>query len=110
MFAMGCGRLFEGTPEQMHRSLSRLGELPEDFRLYNASAAVVARARSFVGTYGGFAYLAPFYGVPSTGYYSNPAGFARSHLAMAQSAFERIGSAGLLRVEPVAEGRALAGR
>ena len=24
LFAMGCGRLFEGTPQQMHRSLQRL--------------------------------------------------------------------------------------
>jgi glyoxylase-like metal-dependent hydrolase (beta-lactamase superfamily II) len=25
LFAMGCGRLFEGTAEQMYHSLSRLG-------------------------------------------------------------------------------------
>lgn len=28
LFSGGCGRLFEGTAEQMHRSLSRLAELP----------------------------------------------------------------------------------
>ncbi|QXI30344.1 hydroxyacylglutathione hydrolase [Pseudomonas vanderleydeniana] len=28
LFAAGCGRLFEGTPEQMHASLSRLAALP----------------------------------------------------------------------------------
>lgn len=28
LFAGGCGRLFEGTPEQMHRSLQRLAALP----------------------------------------------------------------------------------
>ena len=27
LFAMGCGRLFEGTPEQMHASLQRLGRV-----------------------------------------------------------------------------------
>jgi hypothetical protein len=69
-------------------------------RNLDVQAAVVAQAQAFVGTYGGFAYLAPFYGVPSTGYYSRADGFARSHLTMAQSAFEQIGSAGLLRVEP----------
>jgi len=36
LFAMGCGRLFEGTPEQMYRSLQRLTALPEDTRLYCA--------------------------------------------------------------------------
>ena len=34
MFAMGCGRLFEGTPEQMWKSLSKLASLPEDTRVY----------------------------------------------------------------------------
>ena len=28
LFAGGCGRLFEGTPEQMHRSLQQLAALP----------------------------------------------------------------------------------
>lgn len=30
LFAAGCGRLFEGTPEQMLRSLGRLAALPPD--------------------------------------------------------------------------------
>ncbi|MDP3814719.1 hydroxyacylglutathione hydrolase [Pseudomonas sp.] len=29
LFAAGCGRLFEGTPQQMHDSLGRLAALPE---------------------------------------------------------------------------------
>lgn len=34
LFAAGCGRLFEGTPEQMYHSLSRLAALPEDTLVY----------------------------------------------------------------------------
>jgi len=34
LFSAGCGRLFEGTPEQMHRSLSRLAALPPATRVY----------------------------------------------------------------------------
>ena len=34
MFAMGCGRLFEGTPAQMWSSLSKLAALPPDTRVY----------------------------------------------------------------------------
>lgn len=34
LFAAGCGRLFEGTPAQMHHSLSRLAALPEDTLVY----------------------------------------------------------------------------
>jgi hydroxyacylglutathione hydrolase len=30
LFSGGCGRLFEGTPAQMHRSLARLADLPGD--------------------------------------------------------------------------------
>ena len=34
LFAAGCGRLFEGTPRQMHDSLSRLMRLPDDTKVY----------------------------------------------------------------------------
>lgn len=34
MFAMGCGRLFEGTPAQMWNSLSKLSRLPADTRVF----------------------------------------------------------------------------
>ncbi len=34
LFAAGCGRLFEGTPRQMHDSLSRLMRLPDATRVY----------------------------------------------------------------------------
>jgi hydroxyacylglutathione hydrolase len=34
LFACGCGRLFEGTPEQMMASLSKLAALPDATRVY----------------------------------------------------------------------------
>ena len=34
LFAAGCGRLFEGTPEQMHHSLQRLAALPAETLVY----------------------------------------------------------------------------
>lgn len=34
MFAAGCGRLFEGTPAQMHDSLAKFMRLPDDTRVY----------------------------------------------------------------------------
>jgi hydroxyacylglutathione hydrolase len=34
LFAAGCGRLFEGTPEQMLHSLQKLSRLPEDTKVY----------------------------------------------------------------------------
>jgi hydroxyacylglutathione hydrolase len=34
LFSAGCGRLFEGTPQQMHDSLARIAALPDDTRVY----------------------------------------------------------------------------
>ena len=34
LFTAGCGRLFEGTPEQMHASLKKLMALPDDTKVY----------------------------------------------------------------------------
>lgn len=45
LFAMGCGRLFEGTPQQMFQSLGRLAELPEETRLYCAHEYTLANGR-----------------------------------------------------------------
>jgi hydroxyacylglutathione hydrolase len=45
LFAMGCGRLFEGTPEQMYNSLKRLAALPDDTRLFCAHEYTLSNAR-----------------------------------------------------------------
>ena len=45
MFAMGCGRLFEGTPAQMFASLERLGQLPDATAVYCAHEYTLANAR-----------------------------------------------------------------
>ena len=45
LFAMGCGRLFEGTPEQMYRSLQRVAALPDDTRLYCAHEYTLSNGR-----------------------------------------------------------------
>jgi hydroxyacylglutathione hydrolase len=42
LFACGCGRLFEGTPEQMVSSLARLAALPDDTRVYCGHEYTVA--------------------------------------------------------------------
>lgn len=45
LFAMGCGRLFEGTPQQMFDSLRRLTSLPDDTRLYCAHEYTLSNGR-----------------------------------------------------------------
>ena len=58
LFAMGCGRLFEGSPEQMHRSLSRLADLPPETRLYCAHEYTLSNARFAAHAYPGEAAIA----------------------------------------------------
>ena len=45
LFALGCGRLFEGTAEQMWASLSRLAALPEETAVYCAHEYTASNAR-----------------------------------------------------------------
>ncbi|MFM7642296.1 MAG: hydroxyacylglutathione hydrolase [Cyanobium sp.] len=45
LFAAGCGRLFEGTAEQMHHSLQQLNALPEHTRVWCAHEYTEANLR-----------------------------------------------------------------
>jgi len=79
-----------------HRDVQ--GELPPDvvtidhlLRPENNLAiqtAVVASAQMFVGTYGGFSYLAPFLGVPSLSFSTDPARTQPWHYELAQRIFD----------------------
>jgi hypothetical protein len=65
--------------------------------------AIIAGAKAFVGTYGGYAYLAPFCGVHSTAFYSRTT-FKRHHLDLAHRVFERLGTARLCAIDVRAAG------
>jgi hypothetical protein len=69
--------------------------------------AIIRRARAFVGTYGGYSYLAPFLGVSSLAFYSRTT-FQRTHLELAGRVFQRLGPARLMPLD-VAQAGALAG-
>ena len=45
LFGCGCGRIFEGTPAQMHAALQRLAALPDDTRVYCAHEYTEANIR-----------------------------------------------------------------
>lgn len=45
LFTMGCGRLFEGTPADMHASLQRLGALPDGTLVYCGHEYTLGNAR-----------------------------------------------------------------
>ncbi len=45
LFACGCGRLFEGTPRQMHESLAKLASLPDSTAVYCGHEYTLANIR-----------------------------------------------------------------
>lgn len=45
LFGAGCGRLFEGSPEQMYQSLQKLANLPEDTQIYCGHEYTLANLR-----------------------------------------------------------------
>ena len=63
--------------------------------------AVIGRARGFVGTYGGYSYLAPLCGVSSLAFYSDRT-FRAHHLHVAQRVFEGLGGASLVPLDVAA--------
>jgi hypothetical protein len=67
-------------------------------------SAIVAGARRFVGTYGGFAYLAPLCGVPAVSYYTEPGTFSMRHLDLVCDVLRSSGRPDLLEVIEVGKG------
>ena len=45
LFACGCGRVFEGTPAQLHASLQKLAALPDDTSVYCGHEYTLANIR-----------------------------------------------------------------
>jgi hydroxyacylglutathione hydrolase len=45
LMALGCGRIFEGTPEMMWNSLSKLAALPADTMVYSGHEYTASNAR-----------------------------------------------------------------
>ena len=57
-----------------------------------AQTRIISNARAFVGTYGGFSYLAPFCGTSAIAFYSNPAAFRFDHLEVSKRVFSSLKS------------------
>lgn len=75
----------EWEPCSLPRQISRLLTPQNNLQI---QSAIVSRATKFVGTYGGFSYLAPFFGVRSMGVYADADAFSKSHLRMMRSVID----------------------
>ena len=67
-------------------------------RNLDVQTAVIARAKAFVGTYGGYSYLAPLCGVDSLAFYSTEE-FHVAHLELAQRVFRRLRAGSLVALD-----------
>jgi ADP-heptose:LPS heptosyltransferase len=86
------------THPRIHRPLF------DPARNLDQQSAIIAGADAFVGTYGGFAYLAPFLGVPSVSCYAVD-NFRHDHLGVIGAAAARLGVP--FRVCPLKDGAAV---
>jgi hypothetical protein len=91
-----------------HHTLTSLGVTVTAANNLEIQTAVVGHARAFVGTYGGFAYLAPLCGVEAVVFHS-VADFYLHHRHLADVAFARVHAAPLTVIPTHAAGLLNAG-
>ena len=87
------------SPQSRGR-LHRVDHLMTPRNNLDVQTRIIGGARAFVGTYGGFSYLAPLCGINTLALYSNPAGFRVDHLEIAKRVFIEIGAASFLPMHP----------
>lgn len=88
---LGSGASLDDHCDWLPAPSDRLHVIPMPSVATNLASqtAVMARARAFVGTYGGFAYLAPLLGIDALGLYSERTFFTH-HLDYADAVFSRV--------------------
>jgi hypothetical protein len=63
---------------------------------------IICGSRGFIGTYGGFSYLAPYYGVRSVSFFSKRYGFEPHHLELADRVFDKLLPGGFVALHRLA--------
>jgi hypothetical protein len=66
--------------EASGKNVYRVDELMRLEQNLEIQTEIISHAKAFVGTYGGLAYLGPFYGVPSVSFYSTEEELVPAHL------------------------------
>ncbi len=89
------GDFHTDTPGRIHT----LDHLMKPNTNLDVQTRVIANARAFVGTYGGFSYLAPLVGVNTLAFYSDGSGFRIDHLEIAKRVFTDLNAASFLPLD-----------
>lgn len=96
---LNTGLTIDDHPEASVRAAGRIFRIDHVVEpRYNLAlqTEVLSRARSFVGTYGGFSYLAPLLGVDAFAVYSERQAYNAYHLTLAQRVFAQLGGGSLV--------------
>jgi hypothetical protein len=77
-------------PIEVRERLHTIDHLMTPATNLEVQTRVIANAAAFVGTYGGFSYMAPLLGVDTLAYFSHPTGFRWDHLELAKRVFSSL--------------------
>jgi hypothetical protein len=90
---LNTGHQFDDHEDMPARNRSRLHTVEHlmtpDTNL-DVQTRIIGGAQAFVGTYGGFSYLAPLCGVDTLAFYSHVSGFRFDHLELAKRVFSGL--------------------
>jgi hypothetical protein len=86
-------------PPSLRDRVHTIDHLMEPARNLAVQTQVIRGARGFVGTYGGFSYLAPLCGVDTVAFYSHPGGFRFDHLDVAKRVFSGLGAGAFVELD-----------
>ncbi len=77
----------------------RIDHLLEPATNLATQTAIIRGADAYVGSYGGFSYLAPLVGTDTVTFYSDPGGFRWDHLEVAKRVFAGVGAGGFSELD-----------
>jgi hypothetical protein len=80
----------EDIPPQLRGRVHSIEHLMRPDDNLAVQTQVIRHAEGFVGTYGGFSYLAPLCGTDTLAFYSHPTGFRFDHLEVAKRVFSGL--------------------
>jgi hypothetical protein len=86
-------------PPQVRGRLHRIEHLMKPDDNLAVQTQVIRHAEAFVGTYGGFSYLAPLAGVDTLAFYSHPTAFRFDHLEVAKRVFSALRCGAFVEME-----------
>jgi len=86
-------------PPERRGRIHRIERLMRPVDNLAVQTQVIRHAEAFVGTYGGFSYLAPLVGTGTVAFYSRATGFRFDHLEVAKRVFQGIGCAPFVELD-----------